>query len=72
MPTYQEITCLQREYIPTHDPREWHLPGVDGLLDWNFRLLREDTIGQLRDAVRPELEALLGGTQLAKQVRQQG
>lgn len=74
MPTYQEIVCLRREYLPTTDPSEWHLSGIDGLLDRHFRLLREDTVGQLRDAVRPELEALLGTAHAStsKQMRHQG
>jgi hypothetical protein len=53
MPTTSEITSTKRsEYLPVRDPTKWHLPGVQGLLDRHFRLLREDTIGQLRDAVR--------------------
>ncbi|TVY42873.1 NFX1-type zinc finger-containing protein [Lachnellula subtilissima] len=35
-----------------------HLPGLAGLLDRQFRLLREDTVGQLRDAVREEVARL--------------
>jgi hypothetical protein len=37
-----------------------HKNGVDGHLDCHFRLLREDTVGQLRDSARVELEALQG------------
>ncbi|KAN0083757.1 hypothetical protein V8E54_002845 [Elaphomyces granulatus] len=59
LPTFQEILCPRAEYLPVKDPAQWHLAGVDGLLDRNFRLLREDTIGQLRDAIQPELEQLL-------------
>lgn len=33
------------------DPRKWHIGGLNGLLDRNFRLPREDTAGQLRDAI---------------------
>ena len=51
LPTSQEIVCPQTEYLPTYDPRQWYLGGVDGLLDRNFRLFREDTVGQLRDTV---------------------
>ncbi|KAL4895634.1 hypothetical protein BDV59DRAFT_211274 [Aspergillus ambiguus] len=56
MPTYEEITCERTEYLPTTDLTQWHRDGVEGLLDRNFRLLREDTIGQLRDAFHFELQ----------------
>lgn len=51
MPTYQEIKATRSEYLPTNDTSTWHLPGIRGRLDREFRLLREDTIGQLRDAI---------------------
>ncbi|KAL1965266.1 hypothetical protein VTN77DRAFT_5868 [Rasamsonia byssochlamydoides] len=56
MPTSQEISCSQTEYLPVKDPAEWHVGGIDGLLDRNFRLLREDTVGQLRDAIHAVLQ----------------
>ena len=46
------------EYRPLVDPSTWHKQGMPGLLDRQFRLLREDTVGQLRDSVRMELQAL--------------
>ncbi|CAG7918432.1 unnamed protein product [Penicillium olsonii] len=52
MPSYDEIRCSRPEYLPTVDPTQWHLEGAEGLLDRNFRLLREDTVGQIRDTVR--------------------
>lgn len=55
MPSDDEIRCSRAEYLPGVDPTQWHLPGIDGLLDRNFRLLREDTVGQLRDTVRHEI-----------------
>ncbi|EAU29359.1 predicted protein [Aspergillus terreus NIH2624] len=55
MPTFQEILSPRSEYLPVKDPRQWHVNGLAGLLDRNFRLLREDTIGQLRDAIHAEL-----------------
>ncbi|KUI56519.1 Helicase required for RNAi-mediated heterochromatin assembly 1 [Cytospora mali] len=58
MPTYQEITTSRSEYLPTNDSSQWHLPGVRGRLDREFRLLREDTVGQLRDAVGDLLERI--------------
>ncbi|KAL3456102.1 AAA domain-containing protein [Aspergillus heterothallicus] len=44
MPTFQEILSPRPEYLPPKDPRQ------------NFRLLREDTIGQLRDAIHAEIQ----------------
>ncbi|KAF2813866.1 P-loop containing nucleoside triphosphate hydrolase protein [Mytilinidion resinicola] len=58
LPTSEEILSSRLEYLPPMDPSELHLPGVEGLLDRHFRLLREDTIGQLRDAIRIELQRL--------------
>lgn len=58
LPTSQEIHSLRSEYLPTKDPSSWHLPGIKGLLDQQFRLLREDTVGQLRDCVRMVMESL--------------
>jgi len=60
MPTSEEIQSTHAEYLPSQDPSTWHMRGVEGLLDRHFRLLREDTIGQLRDSARVELEALQG------------
>ncbi|KAL9592854.1 MAG: hypothetical protein Q9179_006303 [Wetmoreana sp. 5 TL-2023] len=58
MPTTQEIQSHRSEYLPFRDPGAWHLTGIKGLLDRQFRLLREDTVGQLRDAVGLEVESL--------------
>ncbi|KAK5741549.1 hypothetical protein LTS12_024573 [Elasticomyces elasticus] len=58
LPTMQEIQSSRSEYLPSIDSREWHLPGLEGLFDRQFRLLREDTVGQLRDATKTELERL--------------
>ncbi|KAJ5232691.1 hypothetical protein N7468_005647 [Penicillium chermesinum] len=55
MPTFDEINSPRAEYLPVKDPRQWHVNGIAGLLDRNFRLLREDTIGQLRDSIHAEL-----------------
>lgn len=55
MPSHQEIMSNRAEYLPTNNPSQWHLEGADGLIDRNFRLLREDTIGQLRDAIYCEI-----------------
>ncbi|OTB05196.1 hypothetical protein M426DRAFT_320004 [Hypoxylon sp. CI-4A] len=58
LPTYEEITSIRNEYLPTTDPSLFHRPGIQGRLDREFRLLREDTVGQLRDAISLQLEAM--------------
>ncbi len=57
MPTFDEINAIRPEYLPSMNQEEWHLPGVAGLLDRHFRLLREDSVGQLRDAIREEISS---------------
>ncbi|PLB42026.1 putative NF-X1 finger and helicase domain protein [Aspergillus candidus] len=57
LPTFQEILSSRTEYLPVKDPRQWHEGGIAGLLDRHFRLLREDTVGQLRDAIHAELQS---------------
>ena len=58
LPTTEEIQSQRLEYLPSSDSRKQHLPGLAGLLDRQFRLLREDTVGQLRDAVQLECKRL--------------
>ena len=58
LPTTEEIQSSRSEYLPPSDPSRQHLPGLAGLLDRQFRLLREDTVGQLRDAVQSEHKRL--------------
>lgn len=58
LPTTDEIRSTRLEYLPTSDPTKQHLPGLAGLLDRQFRLLREDTVGQFRDAVQIECTRL--------------
>ncbi len=58
LPTTEEIQSSRLEYLPLSDPTKHHLPGQAGLLDRQFRLLREDTVGQLRDAVQIECRRL--------------
>ncbi|KAK0726131.1 AAA domain-containing protein [Lasiosphaeris hirsuta] len=66
LPTHEEIMSPRAEYLPTTDPSQWHIQGIQGRLDREFRLLREDTVGQLRDAVRETL----GSIQEQRQVLQ--
>lgn len=56
MPTALEIQSLRTEYLPGIDASQFHIPGVDGLLDRHFRLVREDNVGLLRDAIRAEID----------------
>ena len=58
LPTTDEIQSPRLEYLPSSDPTKQHLPGLEGLLDRQFRLLREDTVGLLRDAVQMECKRL--------------
>ena len=58
LPTTEEIQSSRSEYLPSSDPKKHHVPGLAGLLDRQFRLLREDTVGQLRDAVQMECKRL--------------
>ncbi|KAI1335495.1 hypothetical protein F5Y15DRAFT_409082 [Xylariaceae sp. FL0016] len=58
LPTEDEIASDRAEYLPTNVPSQFHLQGIHGRLDREFRLLREDTVGQLRDAVRAQIEAM--------------
>jgi len=58
LPTRDEVVSTRGEYLPTIDPTSFHHPGILGRLDREFRLLREDTVGQLRDAVRDLLEMI--------------
>jgi hypothetical protein len=61
LPTMGEILGERAEYLPRSDPSTWHLPGMTGLLDRQFRLIREDTVGQLRDAAKVELNRIHNG-----------
>ncbi|TID20778.1 3'(2')-5'-bisphosphate nucleotidase [Venturia nashicola] len=58
MPTFDEISSRRAEYLPHLKFDENYVQGLDGVFDRHFRLLREDTIGQLRDAVQAEMEKL--------------
>ncbi|KAI0129728.1 hypothetical protein BJ170DRAFT_578563 [Xylariales sp. AK1849] len=58
LPTQEEIASPRGEYLPTNDTALFHVPGIRGRLDREFRLLREDTVGQLRDAVRAQSEMM--------------
>ena len=56
--TTREIASPRQEYLLLISSTQNHLSGLAGLLDRQFWLLREDTVGQLRDAVRKEVTRL--------------
>lgn len=58
LPTMSEIMATRDDYRPFHDPTQLHLPGIQGLIDRHFRLLRDDMIGQLKECVNEELRLL--------------
>ncbi|RDA95307.1 hypothetical protein CP533_3511 [Ophiocordyceps camponoti-saundersi (nom. inval.)] len=62
LPTWEEIMSVREEYLPTADSSQWHIRGIRGRLDREFRLVREDTVGQVRDAVFLAFEKLRNTT----------
>lgn len=66
MPTYDEIICPEAEYLPHKNPEENVLQGLEGLIDRQFRLLKEDAVGPLRDAIAVELGSFKKGARSSK------
>ncbi|KAI3325376.1 hypothetical protein HD806DRAFT_446443 [Xylariaceae sp. AK1471] len=60
LPTMSEIMATRQDYRPFYDPSQWHLSGVQGLIDRHFRLLRDDMVGQLKESISYELDLLNG------------
>ncbi|KAI1659371.1 P-loop containing nucleoside triphosphate hydrolase protein [Daldinia decipiens] len=58
LPTMSEIMSTRSDYRPLQDPSQLHLPGIQGLIDRHFRLLREDMVGQLKDCISEEIRFL--------------
>lgn len=57
LPTTSEIKSDRYDFLPLRGVNSpHHLRGIHRLLDSQFRLLREDTSGQLRDGVRHLLD----------------
>ncbi|KAG0635516.1 hypothetical protein HOY80DRAFT_1011825 [Tuber brumale] len=53
LPSTEEIQSHRNEFLPLRSlDSPHHLEGISRVLDFQFRLLREDTSGQLRKAVR--------------------
>ncbi|TKA27365.1 hypothetical protein B0A50_04977 [Salinomyces thailandicus] len=69
LPTMAEIQSDEPEYLPLQDPESWHLQGVAGVIDRHFRLVREDTVGQLRDVANAELERMKNPTGLRQRAK---
>ena len=62
LPTAEEVHSERAEYLPLKDLSKSHVGGIKAVLDRNFRLLREDTVGQLRDSVRAVMKELRSPT----------
>ncbi|KAI2471127.1 P-loop containing nucleoside triphosphate hydrolase protein [Annulohypoxylon bovei var. microspora] len=58
LPTMSELMSTREDYRPLHDSSSLHLRGIQGLIDRHFRLLREDTVGQLKKCIGEELRIL--------------
>ncbi|KAI1744928.1 hypothetical protein F4680DRAFT_455897 [Xylaria scruposa] len=58
LPTMSEIMAKRQDYRPFLDSSQLHLPGVQGLIDRHFRLLRDDMVGQLKESISYELDRL--------------
>ncbi|KAK6218751.1 hypothetical protein LQW54_002675 [Pestalotiopsis sp. IQ-011] len=56
LPTVGEILANRLPYVPLYDSSSWHVSGFKGLLDRQFRLLREDNLGLIRKAVGAYLQ----------------
>ena len=56
LPTASELRSQRQEFLPTTTYSAHAESRLEGLLDRQFRLLREDTVGQLREGVKLEYE----------------
>ena len=72
LPTKEEVLCVRDPYLPINDISAPHfLDGSSRLFDINFRLLREDMIGPLRNAVTTILQKLHPDAPISKQLSYQ-
>lgn len=73
LPTSEEINSHRNEFIPQRSlGYPHHLEGISRVLDFQFRLLREDTSGQIREAVRTVIhmwDELVGVTKFGKDAK---
>lgn len=60
LPTYLEVISGVVQDLPAENPALWPSPGASGRFDREFRLGRQDTIGQIRDACHALLQATRG------------
>ncbi|KAL6230554.1 hypothetical protein BDW75DRAFT_64118 [Aspergillus navahoensis] len=51
VPTMEDILSFRPEHLPESDLASWHVSDLEGLLGRNFGLLREDTVGLIRDSI---------------------
>jgi Zinc finger C-x8-C-x5-C-x3-H type (and similar)/RNA-binding, Nab2-type zinc finger len=67
LPTKDEVLCARDPYLPINDISAPHfLDGPSRLFDINFRLLREDMIGPLRNAVNTILQKIRPNAPISK------
>lgn len=59
LPTWEELNSERPPYLPRVDPSTWHEKGLAGLIARSYRLLREETVGPIRNAVRKEYDLML-------------
>lgn len=72
LPTKEEVLSVRDPYLPINDISAPHfLDGPSRLFDINFRLLREDMIGPLRNAVTTILQKLRPQVPISKQLSHQ-
>ena len=62
MPTMSEIMSSRAVSLPKLDPKTWQNAGLTGMVDRQFRLMREESIGPIRDALRLLLDRRRGMT----------
>lgn len=70
LPTSEEIISHRNEYLPQRSPDyPHHRQGIARVLDFQFRLLREDTSGQIREAVRTVIDTWADLTEVKQGIK---
>ena len=70
LPTSEEIKSHRNEYLPQTSPDyPHHRQGIARVVDFQFRLLREDTSGQIREAVRTIIDTWADLTEVKQGIR---
>ena len=66
IPTMDELTCGLEPYLPTEmNSSHWYENATDSYFDYQFRLLREDTLRPFRRAVQYFLLQKVGNNQIS-------